>query len=77
MYNISVSCGEIQTDGGFEYRLHEDLLNQTVNGDCEQSWYSEVKRSGLCLHLLDGACNCTSPCVNRHRIVIANVVDKH
>ncbi|KAK9978924.1 hypothetical protein ABG768_020660 [Culter alburnus] len=42
--DISVSCGEIQTDEGFEYRLQSNLLNQTVNGDCDQSWYSEGGR---------------------------------
>ncbi|RXN31859.1 hypothetical protein ROHU_004735 [Labeo rohita] len=30
---------EIQTDGGFEFKLPSDLLNQTLNPDCEQSWY--------------------------------------
>ncbi|XP_048055735.1 uncharacterized protein LOC125273938 [Megalobrama amblycephala] len=42
--DISVSCGEIQTAGGFEYRLQSNLLNRTLNGDCEQSWYSEDGR---------------------------------
>ncbi|KAL1279286.1 hypothetical protein QQF64_025959 [Cirrhinus molitorella] len=39
MYNITVACGEIQTDGGFEFKLPSDLLNQTLNPDCDQSWY--------------------------------------
>ncbi|XP_050960302.1 uncharacterized protein LOC127161613 isoform X2 [Labeo rohita] len=44
MYNISVTCGEIQTDGGFEFNLPSDSLNQTLNPDCEQSWHSEDGR---------------------------------
>ncbi|KTF80530.1 hypothetical protein cypCar_00015593 [Cyprinus carpio] len=40
MYNINVTCGEIET----EYRLHADLLNYTNNPDCDQSWYSQGKR---------------------------------
>ncbi|KAF4116560.1 hypothetical protein G5714_004049 [Onychostoma macrolepis] len=40
MYNINMTCGEIET----EYRLHADLLNQTDNPDCDQSWYSQDKR---------------------------------
>ncbi|RXN32344.1 hypothetical protein ROHU_016244 [Labeo rohita] len=39
MPNITVTCGEIQTDGGFEFKLPSDSLNQTLNPDCEQSWY--------------------------------------
>ncbi|KAL1279285.1 hypothetical protein QQF64_025958 [Cirrhinus molitorella] len=39
MSNISVMCGEIETDGGFEFKLPSDSLNQTLNPDCEQSWY--------------------------------------
>ncbi|KAK2917123.1 hypothetical protein Q8A67_001497 [Cirrhinus molitorella] len=39
MSNITVMCGEIQTDGGFEFELPSDLLSQTLNPDCEQSWY--------------------------------------
>ncbi|RXN38612.1 hypothetical protein ROHU_000963 [Labeo rohita] len=30
---------EIQTDSGFEFNLPSDSLNQTLNPDCEQSWY--------------------------------------
>ncbi|KAL1279287.1 hypothetical protein QQF64_025960 [Cirrhinus molitorella] len=39
MNNVTVTCGEIQTDGGFEFKLPSDLLNQTLSVDCEQSWY--------------------------------------
>ncbi|RXN06670.1 sterile alpha motif domain-containing 3-like isoform X2 [Labeo rohita] len=39
MPNVTLKCGEIQIDGGFEYRLLSDYLNQTNNPDCEQSWY--------------------------------------
>ncbi|ROL46211.1 hypothetical protein DPX16_0325 [Anabarilius grahami] len=42
MKNVSKTCGEIQTDGGFEYRLQ--ALNPTLSGDCEHSWYSEDRR---------------------------------
>ncbi|XP_051741933.1 uncharacterized protein LOC127508204 isoform X2 [Ctenopharyngodon idella] len=42
MKNVSKTCGEIQTDDGFEYRLQ--ALNQTLSGDCEHSWYSEDGR---------------------------------
>ncbi|RXN31861.1 hypothetical protein ROHU_004737 [Labeo rohita] len=44
MYNINMTCGEIQTDGRFKYRLHPDLLNHTNNPDCDQSWYSQDGR---------------------------------
>ncbi|KAL1252285.1 hypothetical protein QQF64_020081 [Cirrhinus molitorella] len=41
MSNITVKCAEIQTDAGFEFKLPSDLLNRTLNPDCEQSWFSE------------------------------------
>ncbi|KAL1279282.1 hypothetical protein QQF64_025955 [Cirrhinus molitorella] len=41
MYNISVSCAEIQTAVGFVYLILPVILNQTNNPDCEQSWFSE------------------------------------
>ncbi|XP_048015511.1 uncharacterized protein LOC125247987 isoform X2 [Megalobrama amblycephala] len=40
MYNISVSCEEIQTADGFVFKLPPDSLNQTHNRDCEQFWFS-------------------------------------
>ncbi|XP_016319622.1 uncharacterized protein LOC107671234 [Sinocyclocheilus anshuiensis] len=30
---------EIETDGGFEFKLPSDSMNQTLSGDCEQSWF--------------------------------------
>ncbi|RXN13063.1 hypothetical protein ROHU_029195 [Labeo rohita] len=44
MPNVTLKCGEIQIDGGFEYRLLSDYLNQTNNPDCEQSWYLQDGR---------------------------------
>ncbi|XP_077061822.1 uncharacterized protein LOC143714482 [Siphateles boraxobius] len=44
MNNISVSCGEIETDEGYMFKLPSDLLNHTLNEDCEQSWFSEDGR---------------------------------
>ncbi|KAK2917119.1 hypothetical protein Q8A67_001493 [Cirrhinus molitorella] len=41
MYNISVSCAEIQTVVGFVYVILPVILNHTNNPDCEQSWFSE------------------------------------
>ncbi|ROL49264.1 hypothetical protein DPX16_0501 [Anabarilius grahami] len=38
MPDINVTCAEIQTADGFEFKLPSDLLKQTLNGDCEQSW---------------------------------------
>ncbi|XP_016385450.1 uncharacterized protein LOC107721798 [Sinocyclocheilus rhinocerous] len=38
---INVTCGEIQTSVGFLYVIQSVILNQTLSGDCEQSWYSE------------------------------------
>ncbi|XP_077098184.1 uncharacterized protein LOC143749644 [Siphateles boraxobius] len=44
MNNISVFCGEIKTDEEFVFKLPSDLLNRTLNGDCEQSWLAEDGR---------------------------------
>ncbi|RXN32346.1 hypothetical protein ROHU_016246 [Labeo rohita] len=44
MYNINMTCGEIESAGGFEHRVHADLLNHTNNPDCDQSWYSQDGR---------------------------------
>lgn len=38
MPDINVTCAEIQTADGFEFKLPSGLLKQTLNGDCEQSW---------------------------------------
>jgi len=50
MNRINKTCAEIQTDGGFEYRLQSNILNQTNTPDCDQSWYSQVCVSVLKLH---------------------------
>ncbi|KAF4116550.1 hypothetical protein G5714_004039 [Onychostoma macrolepis] len=47
MDRINKTCGEIQTDGGFQYRLQADLLNQTSDLDCEQSCYLPVSDGRL------------------------------
>ncbi|XDV11299.1 hypothetical protein PO909_000270 [Leuciscus waleckii] len=44
MNGLNKTCAEIQTDGGFEYRLQSNILNQTNIPDCDQSWYSEDGR---------------------------------
>ncbi|XP_058624832.1 uncharacterized protein LOC131536112 isoform X1 [Onychostoma macrolepis] len=44
MYNITVSCAEINTPAGFVYVILPVLLNQTDNPDCDQSWYLQDKR---------------------------------
>ncbi|KAF4116553.1 uncharacterized protein LOC131536113 isoform X2 [Onychostoma macrolepis] len=42
MYNvINVSCAEIESAVGFLFMIQSVILNQTLNADCEQSWYSE------------------------------------
>ncbi|XP_048062093.1 uncharacterized protein LOC125277639 [Megalobrama amblycephala] len=42
MYNISVTCAEIQSSVGFVFVILPVILNQTLNDpDCEQSWYTE------------------------------------
>ncbi|XP_077078580.1 uncharacterized protein LOC143731507 isoform X2 [Siphateles boraxobius] len=38
---INVTCGEIESAGGFVYVILPVILNHTLNGDCEQSWYTE------------------------------------
>ncbi|KAK7175581.1 hypothetical protein R3I93_002490 [Phoxinus phoxinus] len=40
MDNITVTCGEIQSSLGFLYTV-SSAVNQTLNADCEQSWFSE------------------------------------
>jgi len=50
MNRINKTCAEIQTDGGFEYRLQSNIMNQTNTPDCDQSWYSQVCVSVLKLH---------------------------
>ncbi|CAM4271402.1 unnamed protein product [Leuciscus chuanchicus] len=44
MNGLNKTCAEIQTDGGFEYRLQSNILNLTNIPDCDQSWYSEDGR---------------------------------
>ncbi|KTF72904.1 hypothetical protein cypCar_00046313 [Cyprinus carpio] len=43
MHNIT--CAEIQTPVGFLYVILPVILNQTLNPDCEQGWYSELHYS--------------------------------
>ncbi|RXN17067.1 hypothetical protein ROHU_008154 [Labeo rohita] len=38
---INVTCAEIQSAVGFLYVIQSVVLNQTLNADCEQSWYSQ------------------------------------
>lgn len=48
MPDINVTCAEIQTADGFEFRLPSGLLEQTLNGDCEQSWSLKVSDASFC-----------------------------
>ncbi|KAF4116551.1 hypothetical protein G5714_004040 [Onychostoma macrolepis] len=81
MYNITVSCSEINTPAGFVYVILPVLLNQTDNPDCDQSWYSQDKRliadpsdpQKLIAHVISVSSDrlVTSHCVNElhHEII--------
>ncbi|XP_042577215.1 uncharacterized protein LOC109070911 [Cyprinus carpio] len=44
MYNITVSCAEIQTPVGFVYVILSVIMNHINNPDCDQSWYLQDGR---------------------------------
>ncbi|KAK2917117.1 hypothetical protein Q8A67_001491 [Cirrhinus molitorella] len=85
MYNISVSCAEIQTAVGFVYVTLPVILNQTNNPDCEQSWFSEDGRliadPSDPLRLIDPVISVssdrlvTSRCVNLNHEIICDSAD--
>ncbi|KAK9978794.1 hypothetical protein ABG768_020533 [Culter alburnus] len=87
MNNISV-CGEMQTSLGFLYVVSSVVFNQTLNPDCEQSWYSEdglkIADPSVPETLIDPVISVssdrlvTSRCVNlNHEIICDSVKSIH
>ncbi|KAI2646370.1 ATP synthase gamma chain [Labeo rohita] len=78
---------EIQTGGGFEFKLPSDSLNQTLNPDCEQSWYLQdgfkIADPSDPQTLIDPATVVksdrlfTSHCVNLNHEIICDSIGSH
>ncbi|XP_051745513.1 uncharacterized protein LOC127510045 [Ctenopharyngodon idella] len=88
MNNITVTCGDIQTSLGFLYVVSSVVFNQTLNPDCEQSWYSEdefkIADPSVPETLIDPVISVssdrlvTSRCVNlNHEIICDSVKSIH
>ncbi|ROL52826.1 hypothetical protein DPX16_0422 [Anabarilius grahami] len=50
---MNVTCAEIQTEDGFEFRVSSDRFTQFSEFECEQLWYSKLRMDTMFRDVLD------------------------